>query len=62
MTQIVQFFKEAYAELEKVTWLSRPELIASTIVVLVLVLIVALYVGMIDFFLAYILGFVLRGV
>jgi preprotein translocase subunit SecE len=56
----VQFFKEAYVELKKVTWPGRKEIIAATIVVSILVIIVAAYVGVIDFFLARILGILLR--
>ena len=54
-----QFVKEAYAELTKVTWLSRKEAVASTIIVIVLVVIVAIFVGIIDLVLARILGVVL---
>lgn len=54
--QTLQFFREAYAELRKVAWLSRKEVIASTIVVIVLVILVAIYVGIADFILARILG------
>ena len=53
-----QFLKEAYAELNKVTWLSRREAVASTIVVIVLVVIVSVFVGIIDFILARFLGVV----
>jgi len=54
--ETVQFFKEAYAELKKVTWLSRKEAIASTIVVIIIVILVAIFVGVVDFVLARILG------
>lgn len=57
--KVVQFLKEALAELRKVSWLSRKEVIASTIVVIILVMIIALFVGVIDFVLARILGVVL---
>jgi preprotein translocase subunit SecE len=57
--QITLFFKEAYAELRKVTWLSRKEAIASTIVVIILVILVAIYVGFTDFVLARVLGILL---
>lgn len=55
----VHFFKEAYAELKKVTWLSRKEVIASTIVVIILVTIIAGFVGFVDFVLSWILGVLL---
>jgi preprotein translocase subunit SecE len=52
----VQFVREAYAELKKVSWLSRKEAVASTIVVIVLVILVAIFVGFTDFILARLLG------
>ncbi len=55
-SQAVQFLKEAYAELKKVSWLSRKEAIASTVVVIVLVIIVAIFVGFTDFVLARLIG------
>jgi preprotein translocase subunit SecE len=54
--QAVQFVREAYAELKKVSWLSRKEAVASTIVVIVLVILVAIFVGFTDFILARLLG------
>lgn len=52
----IQFMKESYTELKKVSWLSKKEMIASTIVTIVIVLIVAIYVGLVDFFLSRILS------
>ena len=43
-----QFFREVRVELNKVTWPSRKETMASTSVVLVLVFIVAVYLGLVD--------------
>ncbi|MCB4792211.1 MAG: preprotein translocase subunit SecE [Elusimicrobia bacterium] len=57
--EVIQFFMDAYAELRKVTWLSRKEAIASTIIVIVLVVIVAVFVGFADFVLARILSVLL---
>ncbi len=54
----IQFFKEAYAELSKVTWLSRREAVASTLIVVILVVLVAVFVGFVDFILARILGII----
>jgi preprotein translocase subunit SecE len=59
LNQAVQFVKEAYAELKKVSWLSRKEAIASTVVVIILVVIVAIFVGVTDFVLARLIGIVL---
>ncbi len=55
----IQFFQEAYAELKKVTWISRKQVIASTIVVIVLVLLVAAYVFVIDFFLSKLIAYLI---
>jgi preprotein translocase subunit SecE len=55
-TQALQFVKEAVAELKKVSWLSKKEAVASTIVVIIIVILVAVYVGFVDFVLARILG------
>lgn len=44
----VNFFKEAYSELKKVTWLSRKDVIRATIGVAFVVMIVAIYVSSMD--------------
>lgn len=46
---LLEFFKEAYAELKKVTWLSRQDVIRATAGVFVVVIFFALYVGLLDF-------------
>jgi len=43
-----QFFREVRVELEKVTWPTRKETIASTSVVLITVFLVAFYLGVVD--------------
>ncbi|MBN1525321.1 MAG: preprotein translocase subunit SecE [Spirochaetales bacterium] len=48
MKRIIQFFKDSYAELRKVTWPSKDEVLASTRVVIVAVLLTALLLGLID--------------
>jgi preprotein translocase subunit SecE len=55
----IHFFKEAYAELRKVTWLSRKEAVGSTVVIIILVVIVAIFVGIVDFVLTQLLGILL---
>ena len=57
--KLAQFFTEAYAELKKVSWLSRREAVASTLVVVILVIIIAIFVGFTDFVLARILAVLL---
>ena len=55
----VQFLKECVSELKKVTWLSKKEVVASTIVLSLLVGVIAIYVGILDFLLSKILGSIL---
>ena len=47
--RIVQFFRESYAELRKVSWPSREEVGNSTRIVLISVAIIALALGFVDF-------------
>ncbi|MDX9783416.1 MAG: preprotein translocase subunit SecE [Spirochaetia bacterium] len=51
MKKIVQFFKESYAELAKVVWPSKEDVISSTKVVIFSTVAVALVLGLIDFLL-----------
>jgi preprotein translocase subunit SecE len=51
MKRVIQFFRESYAELRKVTWPSRDEVVSSTKVVLVSVALIALALGIVDFLL-----------
>jgi preprotein translocase SecE subunit len=52
MNQPTQFLKEAYSELRQATWLTREQAIDSTKAVFLLVALMAVYVGVIDFFLS----------
>ena len=49
MNNLIQFIKEAYEELKKVSWLTRQQMIASTWLVIWIVIVFAVYVGFIDF-------------
>ncbi len=51
MKKIVQFFKESYAELAKVVWPSKEDVVSSTKVVIFSTVAVALLLGLIDFLL-----------
>jgi preprotein translocase subunit SecE len=51
MKKIVQFIKESYAELRKVIWPSREDVISSVKVVIVSTLIIAAALGLVDFLL-----------
>lgn len=61
MNKIKSFLKEVYEELSKVTWLSRKDVVRSTIAVSIIVIIVAIYVSFVDFGLSLIIGNLLGG-
>ena len=60
MNKAIQFFKDAYFELTKVTWLGKKEVVATTIVVVVFVIILAIFVSFVDMILSSILGIILN--
>jgi preprotein translocase subunit SecE len=47
-TKTAQFLREVKIELKKVTWPSRKETMASTVVVIILVMIVSVFLGLVD--------------
>jgi preprotein translocase subunit SecE len=49
----IQFLREVRTELKKVTWPSRKDALAGTVVVLVTIFIVAFFLGIIDSGLSY---------
>ena len=53
MKKIVQFIKESYAELRKVIWPGRDDVVSSVKVVIVSTVIVAAILGLIDVLLLY---------
>ena len=61
MNKAMNFVREAYMELKKSVWLSRQQMIQSTIFVFVVVFIVALYVSGVDFVLSKLLSWILGG-
>ena len=48
MGRMVQFFKECYAELRKVVWPGRDDVVSSVGVVIVSTVIIALILGLVD--------------
>lgn len=50
-----KIFSDVFEELKKVTWPTKKQTLRLTLIVIVISLIVALYVGIIDVFLAKIL-------
>ncbi len=58
MKKIILFFKESYAELKKVTWPSKDEVVSSTKVALVSITIVAIALGIVDYLLFAAIDFI----
>jgi preprotein translocase subunit SecE len=59
-TKTVQFLREVKIELKKVTWPSRKEAMASTVVVIILVMIVSAFLGLVDVGLSSLIRMVLH--
>lgn len=59
MQKVIAFFDSVKLELEKVTWPTRKETIATTGVVIVIVLLISLYLGTCDLILAKLLRLIL---
>ena len=56
----INFIKEARAELRKVTWPNRKQLISSTIVVIITVALVAVFLGIVDLIFSRIVAVILQ--
>ena len=61
MNKAISFLKQSVAELKKSTWLTRKEVVQSTILVAIVVALVAAYVSIIDFGLTTVLGLIVGG-
>jgi len=61
MKKVIDFLKECVAEMKKSTWLSRKEVVTSTILVAIVVALTSAYVGLIDFGLTELLGVFVGG-
>jgi len=51
MKRVMQFVQDSVAEMKKVVWPSRDEVMASTKVIFVSVILFSLLLGVVDFFL-----------
>jgi preprotein translocase subunit SecE len=60
MNKIIQFLKDSYAELRKVVWPSREDVVASTKVVIVSTVIMALVLGLVDLILVSGIDFIFK--
>jgi preprotein translocase subunit SecE len=60
VTRSREFLEECWAELKKVHWPNRKETQAATVVVIIGVVIVALYLGLVDAVLAWVIQWALK--
>ena len=60
VTRSREFLEECWVELKKVHWPSRKETQAATVVVIIGVVIVALYLGLVDGVLAWVIQWALK--
>ena len=61
LEKVKKFLKEVNAELRKVTWPTKDELIGSTIVTVVVSLVVAIFIGIVDRFLTVVIRSIFGG-
>jgi preprotein translocase subunit SecE len=60
IAKVRNYLDEVKAELEKVTWPTRKETVATTWVVIVIIVIISLYLGACDLILTKLMRFILR--
>ena len=58
--KLINFIREARAELKKVTWPNKKQLISSTIVVMITVALVAVFLGIVDLVFSRIVTIILQ--
>ncbi|MBI4062924.1 MAG: preprotein translocase subunit SecE [Elusimicrobia bacterium] len=56
----VQFTRDAYDELQKVTWIPRSQMIGSTFIIMILVGIVSSYIAFVDFLVSQFFGIFIK--
>ncbi len=57
---IVRYFKETRAELRKVSWPSRQEVMSLTFIVVTFTIFMAALLGIIDYIFAWVFGLIIR--
>ncbi len=60
INKVGSFITEVRAEMAKVTWPTREELMGSTAVVLMMMLILSTFIGVADFILSFLISRILR--
>jgi len=60
LRRLVNFFKGVMDEMRKVSWPSKEEVIASSVVTIVFILILSVILGLVDFLASTLIGLLLR--
>lgn len=60
LKKLIDYVKSVYAEMRKVTWPTRNELVSSTVVVIALSIIVAVIIFIMDTVFSSLLGLIVR--
>lgn len=60
LAKVTNFLKEVKLEMKKVSWSSKNELIAATVVTFFFVAILAFYIGLVDFLLSRVVTLLLK--
>lgn len=61
-TAVTKYIGESKIELKKVTWPTREQVIAGTIIVFMVVIIISIYVGIVDYIFLKLITFITTGV
>jgi preprotein translocase subunit SecE len=61
MKKVIQFIKESYAELRKVIWPGRDDVISSVKVVIVSTIVIAAALGLVDLLLLWGIQIIFKG-
>ncbi len=59
MVKLANYIKASIEEMKKVTWPTKKETARYTWLVIVLSLVIAAFLGLLDFFFNYVLGFII---
>lgn len=60
MQKIINFIKVSWQELQKVTWPSKKEIFASTLIVIIVSLFLMFYIGIVDFILSKVVKIIFK--
>ncbi|MBN2396046.1 MAG: preprotein translocase subunit SecE [Candidatus Atribacteria bacterium] len=58
--KLIDFVKESRAELKRVTWPNRKQLISSTVVVILMIALIAVFLGVVDLVFSRIVTIILQ--